>query len=423
MTNKKTTHQPQRLSDAVNHSIFTAMPNENELPRTRVRSAIFLDFDNVFGGLWSVDSAAALRFAGSPQEWLERLAVFHNGKNRDFLIRKIYLNPNGSIARASDEGGRILFQRFRTAFTNAGFEVVDCPALTSAQKNAADIRIVLDVIDVMASTNLDEIIIASSDADFTPLMYRLRASDQCTLILSTSRASAAYRNTADSVIDNGMMLQLITGSPTAKGGDKGHLESAPDASTRVSAEVGPGDSASREEPVTQDLPVSSSAAGLARVSEWRSRFPAEITALCEIADLPEIATECWPPLLAEIASVSADLGTYSPGDASRLVRDRLGERGVIIGRRVIGLVYCSLAKAGVDTEAKEGHNVDGYIHALVALHSQRAAAVGWILNDEEIQILSTWLAGDEKPPVERIDQRETGTPLAAMSEVADAEAA
>src|SRR5258707_1221011 len=83
----------------------------------RVRSALFVDFENIHLGLQRLDPAAANRFAVNPQgwlSWLERLyypALGTTDFRRDVLIRYCYLNPVSSA-------------RFRAYFTRAGFHVV-----------------------------------------------------------------------------------------------------------------------------------------------------------------------------------------------------------------------------------------------------------------------------------------------------------
>jgi uncharacterized LabA/DUF88 family protein len=52
--------------------------------------------------------------------------------------------------------------------------VIDCPPLTSQNKNGADIRMVMDILDALNhQTRFNEFILLSSDADFTPLLTRL----------------------------------------------------------------------------------------------------------------------------------------------------------------------------------------------------------------------------------------------------------
>ena len=94
--------------------------------------------------------------------------------------------------------------------TSAGFEVVDCPALTARGKNAADIRIVLDVVDAMSGVvRYDEFVIVSSDSDFTPLMHRLRAADRRVVAVAAETSSSAYLSVVDEVLTTGDLLGLI----------------------------------------------------------------------------------------------------------------------------------------------------------------------------------------------------------------------
>lgn len=118
------------------------------------RSVLFVDFDNVYSGLVSIDPAAAAAFATDPSTWVDWLAA---GSDQDgaferrFLMRNCYLNP-------------VEHSKFRVFFTRAGFRVVDCPPLTNQGKNSADIHMVLDVVDAMAHpAEYDEFVIASAD--------------------------------------------------------------------------------------------------------------------------------------------------------------------------------------------------------------------------------------------------------------------
>ncbi|HEX5325519.1 MAG TPA: hypothetical protein VFW75_02510, partial [Acetobacteraceae bacterium] len=125
-----------------------------------LRSALFVDFDNVFGGLFHLDPAAAEVFGTRPDAWLGFFeagmhAAAANRIARAILSRRCYLNPDGHIdpVRAGDDrAGTTLpvhFRRFRNFFTRAGFSVVDCPRLTRGTKNSADIVMVMDIIDTL----------------------------------------------------------------------------------------------------------------------------------------------------------------------------------------------------------------------------------------------------------------------------------
>ena len=108
-----------------------------------VRAALFLDFDNVFSGLFNLDPEVAVKFAADPGAWLRRLATtFAPAGSRRWLILRCYLNPSGWVPHRDGAGepARLFFSRYRPSFVRAGFEVIDCPRY-SGTKNAADIRI------------------------------------------------------------------------------------------------------------------------------------------------------------------------------------------------------------------------------------------------------------------------------------------
>ena len=170
---------------------------------------LFVDFDNIFSGLLKLDRDAAHAVAGDPGPWIRALATWKTepGVRRSLLVQRAYMNPAGGWVQDSghesaSDRGRLYFSRFRQNLTNAGFEVVDCPALTYGLKNAADIRMVIDVLQALdAPTRYDEFVIASADADFTPVLQLLRGRDRRTLVISAGNTAAAYRSVADGVIE------------------------------------------------------------------------------------------------------------------------------------------------------------------------------------------------------------------------------
>jgi hypothetical protein len=159
-------------------------------------TALFLDFDNVLSGLREGAGAAiARRFAAEPAAWLPFVA----GEASRCLIRRCYLNPAGYLE--APDGDRVWFGEFRWAFQAAGFEVVDCPRITRL-KNGADIRMALDMLDAMASplARIDRFVLMSTDADFVPLLLRLRAADRRTRLVAHPEVGRILRAAADEVI-------------------------------------------------------------------------------------------------------------------------------------------------------------------------------------------------------------------------------
>ena len=157
----------------------------------KVRTAIFVDFDNMFSGLAGMDKSAAESFATNPGRllaWLESGEDIDGRFRWRFLLKACYLNPHA-------------FSGYRSYFVSAGFRVIDCPSLTQQGKSAADIHLVLDVVDTLEHATLfEEFIICSSDADFTPLMVKLRAHDRRTVMVAAGPAAAAYQSVCDETV-------------------------------------------------------------------------------------------------------------------------------------------------------------------------------------------------------------------------------
>ena len=119
-----------------------------------MKSALFVDFDNVYSQLRQLQPDAAERFARHPSEWMGWLTgslalpePHEEGERRRLLVRRCYLNPNW-------------YQNYRHAFLRAGFEIVDCPPVTSQGKTSTDIHMVLDIVDLLQhETRCDEFIV------------------------------------------------------------------------------------------------------------------------------------------------------------------------------------------------------------------------------------------------------------------------
>ena len=167
-----------------------------------MKSALFVDFDNVYSQLRQLQPDAAERFARHPSAWIGWLTTslalpepHAEGEQRRLLVRRCYLNPNW-------------YQNYRHAFLRAGFEIVDCPPVTSQGKTSTDIHMVLDIIDLLQhETRCDEFIVFSADADFTPVLRKLRRHDRRTTVLAIGFPSAAYQASADLLIDERLFLR------------------------------------------------------------------------------------------------------------------------------------------------------------------------------------------------------------------------
>ncbi len=177
---------------------------EDPAPERITRSALFVDFDNVYSGLRDIDPAAAREFATNPGRWLR---WFQDGmpgagaepetgaERRRVLIRRAYLNPKS-------------FGHYRPYFVRSSFAVTDCPPLTSMGKTATDIHMVIDMLDALHhKTHFDEFIILSGDADFSPVLMRLRGYDRRTVVFSAGPASHAFRAACDMLISEDVFIE------------------------------------------------------------------------------------------------------------------------------------------------------------------------------------------------------------------------
>lgn len=88
------------------------------------------------------------------------------------------------------------FQKFMREFHMLGFEMVDIPHSSASGKNSADIRMVVDAIDLCYSkSHIDTFALLTGDSDFSPLVSKLKENDKrvigCGVRSSTSELLAS----------------------------------------------------------------------------------------------------------------------------------------------------------------------------------------------------------------------------------------
>jgi uncharacterized protein (TIGR00288 family) len=93
------------------------------------------------------------------------------------------------LTRRLLEKGKILFKRaysdwsryaeYKREFHEAAIELFDIPQRVIGGKNSADIRMVVDAMDLCYSrAHIDTFVIASGDSDFSPLVSKLRENNK-----------------------------------------------------------------------------------------------------------------------------------------------------------------------------------------------------------------------------------------------------
>lgn len=159
------------------------------------KTALFVDFDNVFLCLKAIDPSLADCFAKRPAEWLKQL----ESTDRRFLIRRCYMNPSS-------------FEEYRSYFIYSAFDVIDCPPITKQGKTLADMHMTIDIVDrLMHPTHFEEFMLFSADSDFTPVLQKLREYDRQTCVVLAGMTSGAYRASADEILQLAELLEKMQG--------------------------------------------------------------------------------------------------------------------------------------------------------------------------------------------------------------------
>ena len=114
--------------------------------------ALFCDFENVAIG---VREAKYARF--DIQLVLERVLL-----KGSIVVKKAYCDWER-------------YQEFKPIMHDASFELIEIPHTRQSGKNSADIRLVVDALDLCyTKEHIDTFVIISGDSDFSPLVSKLR---------------------------------------------------------------------------------------------------------------------------------------------------------------------------------------------------------------------------------------------------------
>ncbi|KND61558.1 Maebl [Candidatus Burkholderia verschuerenii] len=117
-----------------------------------VSMALFCDFENVALG---VRDAKYEKFDIRPV--LERLLL-----TGSIVVKKAYCDWDR-------------YKGFKAAMHEASFEMIEIPHVRQSGKNSADIRLVVDALDLCyTKSHVDTFVIISGDSDFSPLVSKLR---------------------------------------------------------------------------------------------------------------------------------------------------------------------------------------------------------------------------------------------------------
>ena len=123
---------------------------------TGATMAVFLDLENIALGVLD---------AHYPQ--------FAIGK----VLERLLLKGHIVVKKAYCDWSR--YKDFKAAMHEASFELIEIPHVRQSGKNSADVRMVVDALDLCyTKAHVDTFVIISGDSDFSPLVGKLRENNK-----------------------------------------------------------------------------------------------------------------------------------------------------------------------------------------------------------------------------------------------------
>jgi uncharacterized protein (TIGR00288 family) len=93
------------------------------------------------------------------------------------ILERLLLKGSIVVKKAYCDWER--YKEFKPPMHHAGFELIEIPHVKQSGKNSADIRMVVDALDLCyTKTHVDTFVIISGDSDFSPLVSKLRENNK-----------------------------------------------------------------------------------------------------------------------------------------------------------------------------------------------------------------------------------------------------
>ena len=130
--------------------------------------ALFCDFENMVLGARNTNSPEF-----DIRKVLERLLV-----KGDIVVKKAYCDWQN-------------YKDFKRSMHEAAFELIEVPHVSQSGKNSADIRMVVDALDLCYTKgHVDAFVIISGDSDFSPLVSKLRENNKTVIGVGVRAATS-----------------------------------------------------------------------------------------------------------------------------------------------------------------------------------------------------------------------------------------
>jgi uncharacterized protein (TIGR00288 family) len=93
------------------------------------------------------------------------------------VLEKLLLKGSIVVKKAYCDWDR--YREFKAAMHEAAFELIEIPHVRQSGKNSADIRMVVDALDLCyTKSHVDTFVLITGDSDFSPLVSKLRENDK-----------------------------------------------------------------------------------------------------------------------------------------------------------------------------------------------------------------------------------------------------
>ena len=129
------------------------------------------------------------------------------------VFERLFLRGHIVLKKAYCDFSR--FKEFKRDLHDAAFELIEIPHFRQSGKNSADIRMVVDALDLCyTKSHVDTFVIISGDSDFSPLVSKLRENAKTVIGVGVKNSSSdLFIKNCDEFI---YYDDLVRKSPTKK---------------------------------------------------------------------------------------------------------------------------------------------------------------------------------------------------------------
>jgi uncharacterized protein (TIGR00288 family) len=116
------------------------------------------------------------------------------------VIERLLLKGHIVVKKAYCDFER--YKDFKRSLHEAAFELIEIPHVRQSSKNSADIRMVVDALDLCyTKSHVDTFVIMSGDSDFSPLVSKLRENNKTVIGMGVKKSTSdLFINNCDEFI-------------------------------------------------------------------------------------------------------------------------------------------------------------------------------------------------------------------------------